>query len=261
MVKFIHDTDPYRHHIVIHTFPGQQDKVYTPLLGDQSLLTGTSLQNGWNQTHQRTLKWVTESAKAGKPWVVANDEQGGADTGVPPDLGYAGYDGKKKDGKAVQTTDDIRQATLWGNLLAGGAGVEYYFGYQLPQNDLICEDFRSRDKSWDYCRIALDFFREHRIPFWEMKNANALIGNEKNDNSKYCLAKPGELYLVYLPKGGTTELDLRSATGSFSVKWFNPRHGGALAAGAVKSVAGGAKISVGQPPTDAGADWLVVVRK
>ena len=98
--------------------------------------------------------------------------------------------------------------------MAGGAGVEYYFGYQLPQNDLICEDFRSRDKSWDYCRIALDFFRENRIPFWEMKNANALIGNEKNDNSKYCLAKPGELYLVYLPKGGTTELDLTGANGN-----------------------------------------------
>ena len=145
--------------------------------------------------------------------------------------------------------------------MAGGAGVEYFFGYQLPQNDLMCEDFRSRDKSWDYCRIAIDFFRENRIPFWEMRNANALIGNEKNDNSKYCLAKPGELYLVYLPKGGTTELDLTGASGEFAVQWFNPRQGGALAAGAVKSVAGGAKVSVGQPPADAGADWLVVVRK
>ena len=261
MVKFLHDTDPYRHHIVIHTFPNQQDKVYTPLLGDQSLLTGTSLQNGWSQAHQRTLKWVTESAKAGKPWVVANDEQGGADTGVPPDLGYAGYDGKKKDGKTVQTTDDIRQATLWGNLLAGGAGVEYYFGYQLPQNDLVCEDFRSRDKSWDYCRTVLEFFRDNRIPFWEMKNADALIGNEKNDNSKYCLARPGELYLVYLPKGGTTELDLSAATGSFTVKWFNPRSGGALLDGSVKSVKGGATVSVGQPPAKPDQDWAVLVRK
>jgi len=260
MVKFLHDTDPYRHHIVIHTFPGQQDKVYAPLLGDQSLLTGASLQNGWNQTHERTLKWATESARAGKPWVVANDEQGGADTGVPPDLGYVGYDGKKKDGQDVHTTDDIRQATLWGNLLAGGAGVEYYFGYELPQNDLVCEDFRSRDKSWDYCRIALDFFREHRIPFWEMKNANALIGNENNDNSKFCLTQPGELYLVYLPKGGTTELDLTGVSGSLTVKWFNPREGGALQDGSVKAVGGGGKVALGTPPTDASEDWLAVMR-
>lgn len=261
MIAYLRAHDPYHHHVVIHTFPGQQDKVYTPLLGDQSLLTGTSLQNGWNQTHQLTLKWVTDSAQAGKPWVVANDEQGGADTGVPPDLGYAGYNGKKKDGKAVPTTDDIRQATLWGNLLAGGAGVEYYFGYLLPQNDLICEDFRSRDKSWDYCRIALDFFRENRIPFWEMKNANALIDNEKNDNSKYCLAKPGELYLVYLPKGGTTELDLTGANGSLTVKWFNPRRGGALQDGSGKAVSGGGKAALGNPPADAGEDWLIVIHR
>jgi hypothetical protein len=261
MVKFIHDTDPYRHHIVIHTFPGQQDKVYAPLLGDQSLLTGASLQNGWNETHPRTLKWVTESARAAKPWVVANDEQGGADTGVPPDMGYSGYDGKKKDGQAVQTTGDIRQATLWGNLMAGGAGVEYYFGYQLPQNDLSCEDFRSRDKSWDYCRIALDFFRENRIPFWEMRNANALIGNDKNDNSKYCLAKPDELYLVYLAKAGTTDLDLGAVAGRFRVKWFNPRTGGALQDGAIRSVNGGGKAALGTPPADASEDWLAVIRK
>ena len=260
MIGYIRATDPYQHHVVIHTYPGQQEKVYLPLLGDKSRLTGVSLQNDWSVAHQRTLKWVTESTKAGKPWVVANDEQGGADTGVPPDLGYAGYDGKKKDGKVVQTTDDIRKATLWGNLMAGGAGVEYYFGYQLPQNDLICQDWRSRDKSWDYARIALEFFSANKIPFWEMKNANALIGNAKNDNSKYCLTKAGELYLVYLPNGGTTDLDLSGTKGSFKVNWFNPRAGGKLADGSVKSVKAGGSVSLGQPPSDADHDWLVLVR-
>jgi len=260
MINYIRANDPYQHHVVIHTFPPQQDKVYALLLGDKSQLTGASLQNGWNQAHQRALKWVTESAKAGKPWVVANDEEGGADTGVPPDLGYAGYDGKKKDGTVVQTTDDIRKATLWGNLMAGGAGVEYYFGYQLPQNDLICQDWRSRDKSWDYCRIALEFFRENRIPFWEMKNANALIGNAANKKDKFCLAKAGEVYVVFLAKGGTTDLDLSGVTGSFTVKWFNPRSGGKLADGSVKSVTGGGVMVLGNPPADADQDWVVLVR-
>ena len=260
MVNFIRATDPYLHHVVIHTFPQQQNKVYAPLLGDRSQLTGASLQNGWEQVHQRTLKWVTESAAAGKPWVVANDEQGGADTGVPPDLGYEGYDGKKKDGKPVQTVDDIRKATLWGNLMAGGAGVEYYFGYQLPQNDLICEEWRSRDQSWDYARIALEFFRDHKIPFWEMKNANALVGNPKNDNSKYCFAKAGEFYLVFLRDGGTTDLDLTGVTGNFSVNWFNPRTGGALLTGSTGEVNASDKNNLGQPPSDPGADWLVVIR-
>jgi hypothetical protein len=94
-----------------------------------------------------------------------------------------------------------------------------------------------------------------------MQNANALIGNEKNDNSKYCLAKPGEWYLVYLPKGGTTELDLGAVAGRFGVKWFNPRAGGALQDGSVKSVNGGGKVTLGNPPAEAGEDWLAVIRK
>jgi hypothetical protein len=261
MIDYIRANDPYQHHVVIHTFPDQQDKVYLPLLGEKSQLTGVSLQNSWDTVHQRTLRWVAESAAAGKPWVVANDEQNGADTGVPPDLGYEGYDGKKKNGKDAQTTDDIRKATLWGNLMAGGAGVEYYFGYELPQNDLICEDWRSRDCSWDYARIALGFFAANKIPFWEMKNANGLVGNTTNDNSRYCFAKAEEVYLVFLANGGTADLDLGGATGGFSVKWFNPRTGGPLLTGSVKSVRGGGPVALGNPPGEATDDWVVVVRK
>lgn len=205
MAKFISETDPYSHPIVIHTYPDQQDKIYPPLLGDGSVLTGASLQNPWNQVHRRTLQWVRESQKAGKQWVVANDEQNPANLGVPPDPGYQGFDGiarpDKGKGKPYDW-EDIRRETLWGNLMAGGAGVEYYFGYSLPENDLRCEDFRSRDKSWDACRIALDFFREQNIPFWEMKPSDDLVGNSEGKSGKsWCLAKEGEVYLAYVPAG------------------------------------------------------------
>ncbi len=261
MVKYLHDTDPYNHNIVLHTFPGQQNKVYTPLLGEKSLLTGLSLQNSWSQAHQQTLKWVKESNQAGKPWVVANDEQNPASDGVPADPGYKGNDGTAtQDGKKY-TMHDVRKLCLWGTLMAGGAGVEYYFGYSLPENDLICEDYRSRDRSWDFCRLAIDFFASNEIPYWEMQNADALIGNTKSDNSKFCFAKTGEVYLVYLPSGGTSELDLGGAKGSFTVRWFNPRIGGELIESKVKSVAGGKSVPLGNPPSDADQDWLVVVRK
>jgi len=269
MVKYLHDTDPYQHHIVLHTFPPEQEKVYTPLLGDKSLLTGVSLQNSWKAAHQKTLLWLRESDAAGRPWVVANDEQNPAGLGVPPDPGYKGHDGIaiEKDLKGSKgegnfktkpyTMHDIRKLTLWGNLLAGGAGVEYYFGYALPENDLICQDFRSRNKSWDYCRIALDFFREQKIPFAEMKNADAIIGNSKDDNSKYCFAKPGELYLVYLPDGGSTDIDLTDAKGSFTLHWFNPRTGGPLQASDA-ILTGNAKSTLTAPDTN---DWLAVLRR
>ncbi|QDV25511.1 DUF5060 domain-containing protein [Aureliella helgolandensis] len=261
MVKYLHDTDPYQHNIVIHTFPSQQDKVYTPLLGDKSLLTGASLQNSWSQAHQRTLKWLTESAKAGRPWVVANDEQNPASDGVPADPGYKGNDGTATQNGKKYTMHDVRKLCLWGTLMAGGAGVEYYFGYKLPENDLVCQDFRSRDRSWDFCRIALEFFANNSIPFWEMHNADELIGNPDHGNEKFCLAQAGKLYLVYLPNGGTTELNLSEVSGDFSVEWFNPRSGGELVAGEIQRVAGGGPVKLGTPPSDTEEDWLIVVRQ
>jgi hypothetical protein len=261
LLEYLHAIDPYQHLRVVHTFPPQQDKVYSTLLGKQSLLTGASLQNGWNQAHARTLKWVAESAKAGTPWVVANDEQNSASEGVPPDPGFEGFSGTAGKGRQSYDLNDIRKLTLWGNLMAGGAGVEYYFGYKLPQNDLLCQDYRSRDRSWDFARIALEFFPANHIPFWEMQNADALIGNPTHDNSKFCLAKKGGIYLVYLPQGGTAQLDLSGVTGGFDIQWFDPRHGGAPVAGSVGSVKGGASVSIGTPPRDLAEDWLAILRK
>ena len=260
MIQYIHDVDPYDHHVVLHTFPNLQEEIYQPLLG-QSYLTGLSLQNAWNATHQQTARWVRGSAAAGVPWVVANDEQGSASTGVPPDPGYQGFKGVDNQGNPVQSLHDIRKLTLWGNLMAGGAGVEYYFGYVLPDNDLTMESFRSRDKSWDYARIALTFFRTERIPFWEMSGADQLVGNPTNDNSVFGFAKAGEIYLVYLPNGGTADLDLTGVAGQFTVSWFDPRNGGALKKGSAATVAGGKKVALGAAPGSPDEDWLVVVRK
>ncbi len=260
MIDYIASLDPYGHNIVVHTYPDQQDKVYRPLLGDRSKLTGLSLQNsGIGDTHWQTVKWVEESEQAGKPWIVAFDESGTAAHGQCPDLGYKGFDGTDRTGKFIYTEHDVRQQTLWGHLMGGGAGVEYYFGYQFAENDLVCEDWRSRDRSWDYCRIAINFFHDHNIPFQELRPADELVGNEKHDNSVYCLAKAGDVYLVYLPNGGAAELDLTGTAGEFQVQWFNPREGGDLQAGSVKSVTAGGRVSTGSAGDN--ADWLAVIRR
>jgi cytochrome oxidase assembly protein ShyY1 len=231
-------------------------------LGDSSRLTGVSLQNGWSTDHQRVLHWINESEKAGKVWVVANDEQNPHYTGVPPDSGFESFDGiaRPESGSGPYTIDDIRKYCLWGTLLAGGAGVEYYFGYTLPQNDLGCEDWRSRDKSWDYCRIALAFFKENDIPFWEMKNTDNLIGNMSNDNSKYCFSNPGKVYVIYLPNGGSTDLDLGNKKGSYHITWYDPRQGSALQTGSKSKIKGIGKISLGFPPSAPSNDWVILVR-
>lgn len=263
MAMSLRDSDPYGgHHIVVHTFPNEQEKVYPSLLGSRSPFTGASLQMMWNAVHERTVRWVRASAQAKKPWVVANDEQGPATYGVPPDQGYAGFAGKDAQGRDVgYTLHDIRKYSLWGNLMAGGAGVEYYFGYALPDNDLIAENFRSRDMSWEYGRIAIDFFHSQKIPFWDMTNADELVGNDAHDNSRYAFAKANDIYLVYLPSGGTAQLDLSHASGAFTLSWFDPRNGGALKAGSVRTVDGGASAPLGTAPDNPNEDWLVIVRR
>ncbi len=259
----LRDTDPYGgHHIVVHTFPNMQEDVYPSLLGASSPFTGASLQMAWNAAHERTVRWRRASAQSKKPWVVTNDEQGPANLGVPPDPGYAGFAGKDAKGLDVgYTLHDIRKSVLWGHLMAGGAGTEYYFGYGLPDNDLVAENFRSRDKSWDYGRIAVEFFHSQKVPFWEMDNADELVGNDKHDNSRFCFTKPNEVYLVYLPSGGSADLDLSKASGQFTVNWFDPRNGGPLKRGSVAAVKGGARSSLGDPPDNPAEDWLVLVRK
>ena len=258
--QYIRDVDPFDHHIVIHSYPGQQNQVYNPLLGNQSLLTGASVQTSYSNVYRDTKKWVDASLAAGKPWVVANDEQGNADTGVPPDLGYVDpitgetYQGKNSDGNTVSVTqNDIRKKTLWGNLMAGGAGVEYYYGYKLPQSDLTLQDYRSRDQMWDYTRYALQFFNQY-LPFAEMTSNASLVSNG------WCLAKAGEVYAIYLENGETTTVNLGNDGATYNVQWYNPRTGGSLQAGTVPTVTASGSVSIGNPPSATNQDWVALLR-
>ena len=255
MFDYVASIDPYGHHRVIHTFPQDQDSIYESLLGDRSNLTGPSMQNRYDHAHARTRQWLDASAAAGRQWVVANDEQNPFQFGVPPDPGYHGFDGVAHAGPAPYTLHDIRKYTLWGNLMAGGAGVEYYFGYQLAENDLLLQDLRSRDQTWDYCRVALEYFQTLGVDLNRLQAANPLVGTAPDANGNWCLAIPGELYVVYLPNGKTASLDLSGTTGAYDVEWYNPRDGSRSAGPAVN---GGNTVTLTAPDED---DWAVTLRR
>ncbi len=42
-------------------------------------------------------------------------------------------------------------------------------------------------------------------------------------STRYCLAWPGRQYLVYLPDGGSAEVDLSAARGRMKLRWFDPQ--------------------------------------
>lgn len=259
-LQYMAKIDPYNHHRVIHTAPSlnAQSEVYDPLIGRNSELTGVSLQTSFRNVHAHSLHWINTSKESGKQWAVANDEQGPANSANPTD-DFATW--KEIPEKDKVTINDIRKNALWGTFMAGGWGIEYYFGYSHLNNDLVAEDFSSREKTWTYARYALEFFKNNNIPVQDMQNHNKLIGNDNNNNSKYCFAKPGELYLIYLAEGGSADLDLSNTRGRYSVTWYNPRTGGTLLNGTVKSINGGKKINIGLPPDSQAEDWLVIIRK
>ena len=260
MFDYVAALDPYGHHRVIHTFPQHQIQVYPELIGDRSNLTGISAQNPWKQTHAWTHRWIEESAATGRQWVVANDEQNPATFGVPPDPGYQGFSGIAGEGDEAFDLHGIRKYTLWGNLMAGGAGVEYYFGYRLPENDLLCEDLRSRDQSWDYCRHALAFFAALPVDLAKLAPDDPRVGTEPGANGNWCLADPnGSVFVIYLPEGGEAKLDLTDQSGTYTVSWFNPRTG-EPGQGTVATVKAGTTVALGTARTDPTEDWALLVQ-
>ena len=236
--EHLHRLDPYNNPVVIHTFPSKIDEVYEPLLSFP-FLEGASLQT--NKTREMTRRWIEKSAAVGRQWFVCLDEIGPADTGVKPDA-------------VDYQHDEVRRDHLWPHFMSGGAGVEWLFGYKFAHDDIHLEDFRSRDHMWDLTRRAVDFFEKY-LPFAEMNSADALTSRDDD----YCLAKPGAVYAIYLPRGGSTDLQL--PVGHFQVRWFNPRSGGKLHPGSVPEISGPANASVGEPPADSDRDWVCLVTR
>jgi hypothetical protein len=241
---YFKQTDPYKHPVVAHTYPGKYDEIYTPLLGYKNF-DGASLQMNQtgSDTHSETLKWLQRSAQKDHQWFVCLDEFGHGRNGVKTD-------------DLDPAHDEPRKNCLWPNLFAGGAGVEWYFGYEFPHNDLNCEDFRSRDRMWDLTRYAIDFFHEH-LPFAEMQSADDLTTAQDD----HCLAKQGQVYAIYLPNGGTTKINLGNKTDTFIVKWYNPQSGGQLLDGSIESITGPSTVPIGTPPNHPDSDWVVLIKK
>jgi hypothetical protein len=90
-----------------------------------------------------------------------------------------------------------------------------------------------------------------QVDFERMDPADSLAAS----GNAYVLAEAGSAYVAYLYNGGTLRLDLRGASGTFSVQWFDPRNGTFQTA---TSVSGGQEASFTPP---AGGDWALLLKK
>ena len=172
--SYIRDLDPYDHPITLHTYPQDKEGVYDRLLGFGDF-EGPSIQlNNMNdgRAYDFVRKYYQDSEEAGQPWVLSIDEPGNAQDGVYEDGG-----GNLEAAREV----------LYAALLAGGDGVEWYFGYNHPEDDIDAEDFRSRSTVWQQTRVALRLFRDLDLDALSPINVNQGYAAQFGDTEVYYL--------------------------------------------------------------------------
>lgn len=220
--SFIRSIDPYDHPIAVHNhvritgerFQGRPldpiKETLTPLLGFKDFEIPSLQMYDTTEVHAEVLKWRTLSHKHQRPWVTYLDEIGHWDIGVTTDTA------------ANNNYAQVMRTSLWGSLMAGSAGNSWYFGgLDTPNNDMAAENFRARDEWWRRSSVAKEFFETH-LPFDDMECQDQLLSNKR----AFCFAKKDELYLVYLPKGETTDLEI--GDGAYTIAFFDPVEGGKL---------------------------------
>jgi hypothetical protein len=120
------------------------------------------------------------------------------------------------------------------------------------------EDMANRQKAWAaftggaagsgtgaFLRPLAEFLAA--IPFERMAPADELVLG----GGAYALAEAGKDYVFYLYDGGTVQVDLGAAAGTFAARWFDPRTGAFQSAGAV---GGGGPRDFTAP---AAGDWVL----
>ncbi|MHC4177530.1 MAG: DUF5060 domain-containing protein [Planctomycetota bacterium] len=244
---YIKAVDPYDHPVTTHTHGGKYESFYGPLLGTGDFDI-TAFQGGNSRTAMANLiaEWRKRSAAAGVKWAISFDEPQKIEN--DPNDPKAGYPQGRRD-------------KMWPLYMSGGAGFEWYIqedggGHSL---DHRLEDFREMESALKWTGYALEFL--DGLPLLEMEPDHQLGSSSREDNT-YVLAKRGEVYALYNDRnGGDFSLDLRRVSGTFEVKWFDPRHGGGLKDGTVKTVDGRRVVDLGSAPESVEQDWACLVRK
>jgi len=239
---YLNTLDAYDHPVVSHSFAelAKQRQQFEALLGFKDF-DGACYQLH-KEHHTEVIAWRNKSAQAGHKWVVAEDESWPID----------------------ERQIDRAESYAWAVMTAGGEGMNLYIGYKDPSyNDIGLEDFSRMKPTLDYvispaALLSLPQVNQH-LP--QMTSADGLVGNLGKNEPPFCFAKLGSVYIVYHKKGSDLRLDLSQQSGTFAVKWWNPRKsdGGGLQDGSVTKISGGDTRALGNPPSDPDSSWAALV--
>jgi|GEM_PF-1152529 len=235
---YISALDWAEHQITFHIKPNRIDE-YSPHLGDARFDT-TSIQYRPDNANDFVETMRSRTASNGRPLVIDLDENSPASTGL-----------------TTSNAADLRRRVLYDTYFSGG-NIEWYFGYHsLPLGgDMRTENFRTREPMYRYMWYARKFMQEN-LEFWDMQPADNLLSGENNAlGGGQVFAAAGDTYAIYLPEASPSG-SINLPAGSYTKRWYNPRSGAFQ--GASEDINGG-NVGLGTPPSNAGDDWVVLIK-
>jgi hypothetical protein len=234
--RFIKACDPHKHLVTVHPVISASRRGESPrapfdspwrigeFFGEDDAMDVISQQTGgsgdgavwddklqcWTGDSTTLVASLTADRRYRKP--VLNTENG-----------YEYLRGHPTEKKQVHHTDKVRRSA-WRIVCAGGyfaAGFHGTIGHSDVWNRIDAPNhytFTVRDEGAGAQLGALHKFFAS-LPFWRMQPFTNVVGNA------VALAEPGKTYVVYLPHGGATTVDLSAPHGTLTARWFNPRTG------------------------------------
>lgn len=201
MGALIKEYDPYDHLTSVHgtgTFPFRT-----------STWCDYAMFQSWDEhgAYQFMLRNRREQAATGHPMPQVNEEYGYEDH-----YPFPWGEGRKWPARVA----DNRRRIAWEITMAGcyqttgeRANIPHYGGWITGRGNKEMQMLQGY-------AVLRDFFE--RLPWWRLDPRPDLV----SDNA-FCLAEPGKLYVIYLPKGGSCDIQLEQAP--YSIRWFDPRSG------------------------------------
>ena len=138
-------------------------------------------------------------------------------------------------------------------------GIEWYAGYhELPLGgDVRMENFRTRASLFRFSRIAREFMEEHVENFHLLGPADHLVTSASEEfGGAEAMMRAGQDGVIFLPNATSAPtVDLGNYSGTYRVRWFDPRTGEEVAEG--PSIQGGAQHTLQVMGATPNLDWIV----
>jgi hypothetical protein len=226
--------DPYGHLATSHPVANRhQDRT-------SDWFDFTSFQEWSRNQHEFMLNQRRRQAQLGRIIPQTNEE-----------YGYEDHYPLWAPGPGLESADTLRR-TAWDIVMAGGyqtAGETARRGTNIwPDTGGGWMNGRGDDTMTMFNGYAhmVDFFTS--FDWWKTEPHDELVSA-----GNFCLAQPGQIYVVYLPRGGSTSV--RLAPGRYRAQWFQAATGATVALAPVEGKTWTSPMAPGDN------DWALLLQK